>query len=146
MVPMAMKTKLDYSHNLRVLQEPVTGGVRRYQEVQIGWLPPPSLWLKCNIDSSVRGEDNSAGCGGVCRDSMGNWVFGFSRNMGSSNVLWAELWAIYTMINLAWDRGVRRIMVESDSKVVVQLVTEGCVVLHPYASLVNQIRVRLERD
>lgn len=146
MIPMAMKTKLDYAHSLRVLQDPVAASARRYEMIQIGWKPPPDAWLKCNTDGSVRGPTNSAGCGGVCRDHHGNWVFGFSRNLGSSNVLWTELWAIFTMVTLAWDRGWRRIMVESDSLVAVNLINEGCAILHPYASLVNQIRVFLARD
>lgn len=66
-----------------------------------------------------------ASCGGVCRDELGQWVFGFCRNIGSSNVLWAELWGIFIVLALAWSRGIPRVIVESDSNVAVQLVNLG---------------------
>lgn len=85
-------------------------------------------------------------CGGVCRDSDNRWLFGFSRNIGSTNVLWVELWAIFSVISLAWDRNLRRVIIESNSLVVVNLIYGGCFILHPYASLVNQIRAWLHRE
>ena len=38
----------------------------------------------------------------------------------------AELWGIYTALSLAWQHGFRYIILESDSKVAVQLVNQGC--------------------
>lgn len=84
--------------------------------------------------------DNVVGCGGVCRGSSGCWLLGFSINLGTSSVLWAELWAILIMLTLAWDKGFSRVMVKSDSRVVVLLINNGCGPFHPYASIVNQIR------
>ena len=96
--------------------------------------------MKCNTDGSVAGADRIAGCGGVARDMFGQWIFGFCRNLGSSNVLWTELWAIHTMLHLAWERRVPKVVIESDSAVAVNLIIDGCPVLHPYDSLVLQIR------
>ncbi|KAJ1432556.1 Reverse transcriptase-like [Sesbania bispinosa] len=57
------------------------------------WCGPEEDWIKFNVDGSVRCR--SAGCGGVMRDHYGNWMGGFSFNMGSSSVLMAELRGCY---------------------------------------------------
>lgn len=44
------------------------------------------------------------------------------------------------MIQLAWTRGLQRIIVESDSLVAVNLIKTSCEATHPYASLILQIR------
>lgn len=141
----AMRLQLDY-HHCRAALRASTPESRRYIQILIGWSPPPSSWVKCNTDGSVCGQDMLAGCGGVCRDSNSRWLFGFARNIGTSNVLWFELWAIFTIVPMVWNRGYRRVIVESDSLVAVNLINSGCSPLHPYASLVNQIRGWLARD
>ncbi|KAI9118317.1 hypothetical protein K1719_010649 [Acacia pycnantha] len=35
------------------------------------WRPPPSEWLKLNVDGAVTASGRAAGCGGVLRDSRG---------------------------------------------------------------------------
>ena len=45
------------------------------------------------MDASVLSSSNYAS-GGVLRDSNGSWVKGFSRKIGTSNCLLAELWAL----------------------------------------------------
>lgn len=62
--------------------------------------------------------------GGVIRDQVGNWLLGYSRHLGSCSILEAELWGIFEGINMAWSLGVRRIEVECDSKMALQLVAD----------------------
>ena len=35
-----------------------------------------------------------AGCGGVVRDEHGNWVAGFTRHIGITDIFAAELWGL----------------------------------------------------
>ncbi|XP_057432959.1 uncharacterized protein LOC130725784 [Lotus japonicus] len=91
-------------------------------------------------------DSGAAGCGGACRDSNGRWLFGFSRNLGRSNVFWSELWGIFTILQLALARGIGKVIVESDSLAAVTLVNEGCERTHPYAALVLQIREMMLKD
>lgn len=87
----SLRMQLDHAHCRQALRNQPVQARKQYQEVMVRWSPPPLGWVKCNTDGSVRGSDRLAACGGVCRDSNGQWLLGFSHNSGSSNVLWAEL-------------------------------------------------------
>ncbi|KAL4326271.1 hypothetical protein GQ457_11G005490 [Hibiscus cannabinus] len=80
----------------------------------IRWQAPQEGWIKINTDAAVAGSDRLATIGGVFRDHTGKWIFGFSRKVGVSTVLIAELWAIHDALQRAWDRGLRKINLESD--------------------------------
>ncbi|PNX70361.1 hypothetical protein L195_g057316 [Trifolium pratense] len=43
----------------------------------------------------VKLEHMSAGCGGLLRNSDGQWLGGFSRNLGRCSAYLAELWGFY---------------------------------------------------
>lgn len=94
-----------------------------------------------NVDGSVCGPLNIASCGGVCKDSPGRWLRGFSRNLGSSYVLVAELWGILMATELAWDWKLPKVIMESDSLTVVKLINDGCVDNHLMATSVRNFRV-----
>ena len=80
-----------HNHSREVMRARELRSRHSYQEAQVKWMRPDAGWKKCNTDGSVHGQQRLAGGGGVCRDEDGRWVFGFSRNIGSSSVLWTEL-------------------------------------------------------
>ena len=43
------------------------------------------------------------------------------------SVLAVELWAILTRIQLAWERGFKSLLKESDPKITISLLSAGCV-------------------
>lgn len=86
-----LQMQLQHSQCRAAVHQTSLPGRGVYHLAQIHWSPPHSSWVKCNTDGSVRGPSNLAACGGVARDSNGKWLFGFGRNLGSSNVIWAEL-------------------------------------------------------
>lgn len=57
------------------------------------------------VDASVKACGTMAGCGGVIRDHLGNFVSSFARRLEQSFVLEAELWALYHRLCLAWGKG-----------------------------------------
>ncbi|KAK2638305.1 hypothetical protein Ddye_026100 [Dipteronia dyeriana] len=61
------------------------------------------------------------GGGGVVRDHLKTWVIGFALNKGSGRVLKAELWSILEGLKLVWQYGFRKIIVEIDSKLAVDI-------------------------
>jgi ribonuclease HI len=72
-----------------------------------------------NTDGASRG-DVTAGCGGLIRNSEGQWLGGFSRNLGCCSAYLAELWGVYDGLCLARNIGVQKVKLHVDSSVVVQ--------------------------
>ena len=48
-----------------------------------------------NVDGSSLGNPGVSGFGGLIRNDDGAWIRGFARNIGFSNILHAELMAMY---------------------------------------------------
>ena len=91
--------------------------------VWVGWTTPTPGWLKLNVDGSVDDNKGPAGAGGVLRDSMGNWVGGFSTRLRECSMEEAETWALLHGLRLAWDLGARQLSVEINSLGVFSWVT-----------------------
>ena len=117
----------------------------RRKKILIGWLPPPWPWCKLNTDGSYR-NTGEAGAGGVIRDSFGNWISGFSMNIGESSVIMAELWGLYQGLSLAWNVGIRHLLVEVDSLCVTQMISQQVVVPNVFYALVVAIHDFLSRN
>lgn len=66
-----------------------TNHIRR--EDQATWQPPDAGWIKCNIDGASRKDGSTTGCGGIIRNSKGEWTTSFLLNLGRSNSLSAEI-------------------------------------------------------
>ncbi|KAK2422059.1 Polynucleotidyl transferase, ribonuclease H superfamily protein [Trifolium repens] len=88
-------------------------------EVPIGWNRPEGDWIKLNTDGASR-RNNSAGCGGLLRNSNGQWLGGFSRHLGTCNAYIAELWGVLDGLKLAYERGFKKIELHIDSNAMVQ--------------------------
>lgn len=115
------------------------------REITIYWKPPEIGWIKGNVDGANREEGRAASCG-VFRNSTGRWVAGFSRGLGSMDKFLAELWGIFTGIQLAWTKGFRRVCFEFDSRASVNLIANGCVVGHPLSQLISSINELRSKD
>ncbi|GLU23496.1 hypothetical protein SLE2022_394950 [Rubroshorea leprosula] len=102
----------------------------------IGWDPPPPGWLKLNTDGSAVGNLNNAGCGGLFRDYQGHWVIGFTRNIGPTTTLAAELYAIRDCLNIAVSHHFHSIIVETDCQVAYLLLNGTVNRFHPYSTLI----------
>ena len=96
------------------------------KEILINWKSPPDGWLKLNIDGAVKGNPGPAGGGGLLRDHRGNWINGFSANLGWCSYVKAELLALLKGLQLAWNMGVSHLEVEIDSHVALKLTQEPC--------------------
>ncbi|KAK3185175.1 hypothetical protein Dsin_032461 [Dipteronia sinensis] len=49
----------------------------------VSWSPPPSEWVKPNMDGSMILESGAISAGGVVRDHGKNWLIGFILNKGT---------------------------------------------------------------
>ncbi|ESR53983.1 hypothetical protein CICLE_v10021474mg [Citrus x clementina] len=113
---------------------------------RICWMPPPTNWVKLNIEGSSSRAQGSAGAGGIVRDESGKWILGYSKNLGTSNSLASELWALYHGLNLVWERGFRKVLVECNSHEAVKCLELPASFLDPNRALILSCREYLCRN
>ncbi|CAN1124799.1 Putative ribonuclease H protein At1g65750, partial [Linum perenne] len=85
-------------------------------------------------------SDNRAAAGGVIRDCRGNFVSSFAINLGSCSIMRAELRGIIEGMNLAWEKGIRKLCIQTDSKAAVDILTCAENHLNRHTSLVQQFQ------
>ncbi|KAK8554229.1 hypothetical protein V6N12_031198 [Hibiscus sabdariffa] len=88
------------------------------------WCLPIPGWVKGNVDASVHTSTGQAAIGGLLRDDCGDWVVGFTRPVGRCSVLVAELWTLHDMLHCAWNRGFRKVLIESDCLEVIRILQQ----------------------
>ncbi|KAK2444819.1 hypothetical protein QL285_015816 [Trifolium repens] len=99
-----------------------------------------------NVDGSSIGNSGISGFGGLIRNADGAWVHCFYENLGVTNILHAELMAIYKGLLLAWERNIKDLWCYSDSRIAIKLITEPVDEWHHYAAILNNIEDILNRD
>ncbi|CAN1778824.1 Putative ribonuclease H protein At1g65750 [Linum perenne] len=62
------------------------------------------------------GDGGSTTMGGLLRDGNGRFLQAFSANIGDCSITRAELRAIVQGLRLAWSTGIRKVVVQSDSR------------------------------
>ncbi|KAL4392272.1 hypothetical protein AHAS_Ahas03G0328500 [Arachis hypogaea] len=60
-----------------------------------------------------------AGCGGLLRDGREKWIGEFSYFIGHCSAYKAKLWGVAKGLEIAWTMGIRKLVVECDSQVVI---------------------------
>ncbi|KAL9416422.1 hypothetical protein AB3S75_039586 [Citrus x aurantiifolia] len=106
----------------------------------IRWKAPTWPCVSLNMDGARKGFGH-AGAGGLIRDFNGNWLMGFTVNLGMCSVLSAELWGLLHGLRVAWDHGFKRLQVGVDNKSIVHLLERA----HPSADE-NAILVKVIQE
>ncbi|KAL4288301.1 hypothetical protein AHAS_Ahas19G0272500 [Arachis hypogaea] len=101
-----------------------TGEYREKVERQISWSCPPTNWIKLNSDGASCGNPGTASYGGLLRDEMGHWVAGYYSNLRICSAFQAEIWGLLHGLKTAWELGIRRLIVDLDSKVLMDVITK----------------------
>ncbi|CAN1122078.1 Putative ribonuclease H protein At1g65750 [Linum perenne] len=120
-------------------------GIARQTQL-IRWRPADEEWFTLNSDGSLYTQDNRADAGGIIRDCRGNFVSSFAINLGSCSIMRAELRGIIEGMNLAWEKGIRKLCIQTDSRAAVDVLS--CVEnrLNRHTSLVQQFQDLKSRD
>ena len=92
------------------------------------------------------GHGSQAGFGGIIRHKTGRWVTSFSGRLLTASILHTKLEALRRGLLLAWDRGISRLVCNSDSKLVVNLMVKLFDVHHMFALFIGDILILLARD
>ncbi|CAN1312660.1 Putative ribonuclease H protein At1g65750, partial [Linum perenne] len=112
----------------------------------IAWDPGPPGWTVLNSDGSVLQPSGKAAVGSLLRDEMGLCSAAYSLNLGICSITRAELRGMLFGLQLAWERGHRRVVAQLDSAVAVALLEAGGDITHHHAAEVYQFRELLKRD
>jgi ribonuclease HI len=99
-----------------------------------------------NVDGSSIGNPGVSGFGGLIRHADGTWIRGFYGNIGVSNIMHAELLALYHGLQLAWELNIRELLCYSDSGTAIKLITEPVDEWHHYAAILHNIKDILARN
>ena len=95
---------------------PPKGQVPRPLTKHKHWSPPPQDWYKVNVDAAVFREQGTCGIGVVIRNHKGQIMGAMCKQvLFPLRVLEAEAKAAEAGILLAWDLGLKNIVVEGDA-------------------------------
>lgn len=145
----------DYSiaaiRNMMVDTSIVNKGVdisgRKKSEVSwVGWEYSQEELFELNVDGCSKGNPGVAGAGGLIRDSMGTWMQNFAVNTGICTSVRAELWAVVTGLDLAWTLGLCQVILDTDSILVVGLITKSTTKSDSNNALITQVKEALARE
>ncbi|KAI5348546.1 PREDICTED: Reverse mRNAase zinc-binding domain [Prunus dulcis] len=110
------------------------------------WSPPPHGWCKINIDASWDKTSSKSGLGCVIRDDGCNFRGGSGSYRLSASVIETEAHAALMGVSLAADLGVQQVIVETDSKVLLQNIIGGsCKSVWSIYPIISAIRRRCNR-
>ena len=93
------------------------------EEKLMGWSPPRVGWLKVNTDGARKTNSSLAAGSGLLRNHFGDWVAGFSANVGVCSVLGVEHWGVVYGLRLAKMKGASKLIIEVDNKKMADMLT-----------------------
>ncbi|CAN1170479.1 Putative ribonuclease H protein At1g65750 [Linum perenne] len=114
--------------------------------VDIAWEPGPPGWVVLNTDGSVSAQSGRAAAGGLIRNEAGFCLSAFAINLGKCSITRAELRGAITGLEHAWEAGHRRVAVQMDSRVALDLLWATGVQTHQHAGEILALRSLISRD
>lgn len=105
------------------------------------------VWSRGLLPQMVALRSTRIGFCKIARDSLGNWIFGYSDSCDFTTVMKTELQGIYNSLILAWNNDFRKVICETDSLASISLLTEPTSTWrHPHGChLINLIHGFLAR-
>ena len=90
--------------------------------ILVYWERPQSPWVKINTDATIIANPSFAGLGGIIRDENGRFLAAFQNFLPNLSIFEAELQAVVSGLTLAIATGHTHIIVESDSRGIIDLI------------------------
>ena len=78
-------------------------------------------------------------------DLNGKWIWDFSMHLGVTTSVQAEIQMVRFGLSKAWDMGYKNIILETDSLIVVNMLTTNMVCLHLLSTLIDDCKKLLRR-
>ena len=125
LVPIVVKCSTSMCEALRVWGIHITPTTILTSVRFFMWTPPQPRHLKLNVDGASRGNPSHVGGGGILRDHRGRIIFAFSHFYDVQTNIAAEAMSIWDGLLLCAARDLRDIFLESDSRVLVDMLCSG---------------------
>ncbi|KAK0587703.1 hypothetical protein LWI29_027305 [Acer saccharum] len=122
------------------------GNPRIARAISVAWDPPSEGYVKLNVDGGCAGGLGAITAGGVLRDHWKNWLGGFVVRKGVGSAIEAEFWGLFEGLGMAWRKGFRKIVVETDSMSVLQLIDKESTNNHPLFSILQSCKSLISKD
>ncbi|CAN1153949.1 Putative ribonuclease H protein At1g65750 [Linum perenne] len=103
----------------------------------IAWRPGDEGYFILNTDGSRYNHSGSTAIGGLLRDDGGRFIQAFTANLGNCSITRAELSAIVQGLKLAWSIGIRKLIVQSDSRTAISILHNGAS-NHQHAAIISE--------
>jgi hypothetical protein len=111
------------------------------QQQQTTWDVPPYGWLKCNVDAGFHRELNKTSLGWCLRDHTGRFITaGTNWIDGICSIMEGEALALITTLHVMIQKGVTHVIIETDSKSVVDAIIIFVVVTSSLVSLFHKLK------
>ncbi|XP_028120402.1 uncharacterized protein LOC114317817 [Camellia sinensis] len=101
--------------------------------------------LKLNTDGCSRGDPGQSHYGGLLRDEVGSWVWGFQGYLGHCTSLEVEIWGIYRGLTIIMQKGMSNITIERDFQAAMDLIRDGAASSSPFRAIVEDANFFLNR-
>ncbi|KAK8556925.1 hypothetical protein V6N12_003314 [Hibiscus sabdariffa] len=95
---------------------PLIAPVCPVQPTALHWQRPSTGWVCLSTDGAVSIATGMGSVGGIFRSDDGSWILGFNKTIGILRPLQAELWEILLGLQLAWENGFERLLIQSDNR------------------------------
>ncbi|MBA0665115.1 hypothetical protein Goklo_005024 [Gossypium klotzschianum] len=89
------------------------------------WACPTRGWVKLNMDGAVSRNSSFASIGRVFRCADGQWLGGFSVQLGNVSIFKIEVRALLEGLLISWRIGYQQLEVECDNALLVELILAG---------------------
>lgn len=110
------------------------------------WTKPPRGVMALNTDGSFEKNTERAGCAGVLRDENGGWIEGYGCLIPAMNAAVTEGWAVLNGITWLWNKGLKKVIIQCDSKKVVDWIEGGDLPNGPMRNIIVQCRAWIKKD
>ncbi|XP_075663011.1 uncharacterized protein LOC142632511 [Castanea sativa] len=105
------------------------------------WLPPPTNWVKVNFDGATFGTSSSAGLGVIIRNDLGLVMAAFTQPIPlPTSVEMVDVLAARSALCFAKDLGFTKLVVEGDSKIAIQALTNDSLSSSCFGHIIKDIK------
>ncbi|CAN1801373.1 Putative ribonuclease H protein At1g65750 [Linum perenne] len=112
-------------------------GIARQAQLIAWWLGEEG-WSTLNTDGSRSLRTGATAIGGLIRSEHGIFVQAFCANIGNCSITRAEIKAIVEGTKIAWSLGIRKLNIQSDSRVAVGILSSDPSIAHQHRALVAE--------